>query len=270
MTPTVATVNPLTSPPPKEVPLNKAPLVRVVAQVRFPVNLSIDQKDNVGLFQQAMRDEYPILRQEQASSLAITPQGMIQQPSSQIIWIFMDEAENWQIVLTPTALTLDTSRYSSRSDLIRRWEAILTAFNQFFSPQFTERFGLRYIDRLVGQDLTDVSLLLEPNVVGLLGGDFGSHVHQAMTETLFSLHPDYEHLLARWGKIAAGMTFDPAAILPIPEPSWILDLDMSRTERQNFNIESLVEEAQRFSERIYTFFRWAVTEEFLRRFGGAS
>jgi uncharacterized protein (TIGR04255 family) len=270
MIPTVATFNPLTSPPPEEVPLEKAPLVRVIAQVRFPVNLSVDQKDNVGLFQQAMRDEYPILRQEQTSSLAITPQGMIQQPSSQIIWVFMDEAENWQVVLTPTALTLDTSRYSSRRDFIRRWEVILTAFNRFFAPQFTERFGLRYVDRLVGQDFQDVPLLLEPKVVGLLAGDFGSHVQQTMNETLFSLHPDDEILLARWGKIPAGMTFDPAAILPISEPSWILDLDMSRTERQNFNIESLVEEAQRFSERIYTFFRWAVTEEFLQRFGGES
>jgi uncharacterized protein (TIGR04255 family) len=268
MIPTVATVNPLTSPPPKEVPLDKAPLVRVVAQVRFPINLSVDQKDNVSLFQQAMRDEYPILRQEQ--SMAITPQGIIQPSSQQIVWILTDEAESWQVVLTPTALTLDTSRYSSRSDFIQRWEAILTAFSQFFSPQFTERFGLRYVDRLVGQDLKDVSLLLQPNVVGLLGGNFGSHIHQTMNETLFSLHPDYEQLLARWGKIPAGMTFDPAAILPITEPSWILDLDMSRTERQNFSIESLVEEAQRFSERIYTFFRWAVTEEFLQRFGGAS
>jgi len=66
----------------------------------------------------------------------------------------------------------------------------------------------------------------------------------------------------------AGATFDPNAIEPISEPSWILDLDMSLSKNREFNIEALMSEGQRFAERIYTFFRWAVKDDFLRRFGG--
>ncbi len=36
----------------------------------------------------------------------------------------------------------------------------------------------------------------------------------------------------------------------------------------HFDVEHVVTEAQRYAERIYTLFRWAVTEEFLSRYGG--
>ena len=66
----------------------------------------------------------------------------------------------------------------------------------------------------------------------------------------------------------AGTTFVRDAIEPNAEPSWILDLDMSLSKNREFSIEAMISEAKRFSERIYTFFRWVVTDEFLRRFGG--
>ncbi|MEC4815095.1 MAG: hypothetical protein SAK29_17740, partial [Scytonema sp. PMC 1069.18] len=43
---------------------------------------------------------------------------------------------------------------------------------------------------------------------------------------------------------------------------------MSLLKNREFSIEALMSEAQYFAERIYTFFRWAVEDDFLRRFGG--
>lgn len=37
-----------------------------------------------------------------------------------------------------------------------------------------------------------------------------------------------------------------------------------------FSVDQLAESAGRFAERLYTFFRWAVTDEFLRRYGGTA
>lgn len=68
--------------------------------------------------------------------------------------------------------------------------------------------------------------------------------------------------------IPSHSTFDPNVIEPIDQPSWILDLDMSISEDQEFNVEKILEDTKRFSERIYTFFRWSVTDEFLNYFGG--
>ena len=66
----------------------------------------------------------------------------------------------------------------------------------------------------------------------------------------------------------ANVTFDPYSIEAINEPSWILDLDMSSTKEQSFNIDSLMQKANSFAARLYTFFRWVVNDEFLRRYGG--
>ena len=46
---------PLSGPPPAEVQLPNAPLVRVIAQVRFPQILAIRNPDTVAKLQQAVR-----------------------------------------------------------------------------------------------------------------------------------------------------------------------------------------------------------------------
>lgn len=39
-------------------------------------------------------------------------------------------------------------------------------------------------------------------------------------------------------------------------------------EQHSFDVPTLIGKAQGFAERTYTFFRWAVTDTFLRRYGG--
>ena len=75
-------------------------------------------------------------------------------------------------------------------------------------------------------------------------------------------------VLARWGCLPPGATVDPSAIEPAKEKSWILDLDMFSTTPVPFAVDRVVAEAQRYAERIYTVFRWAVTDDFLARYGG--
>jgi hypothetical protein len=43
---------------------------------------------------------------------------------------------------------------------------------------------------------------------------------------------------------------------------------MSVSKNRDFHVEELMSEAQHFAERIYTFFRWAVEDDFLQRYGG--
>src|SRR5580658_5911796 len=57
--------DPLVAPPPQEVPLAHAPLVRVIAQVRFPLVVAVEQRDFIAPFQETIRARYPVLRQEQ-------------------------------------------------------------------------------------------------------------------------------------------------------------------------------------------------------------
>ncbi len=255
--------NPLTAKPPQEVPLKNAPLVRVIAQVMFSPIVSIEKKDFVGSFQEAIRDKYPILQPQQTHSFAFSPQGIVP-IAPQVTWRFLNTTASWRVSLAPNFVALETTAYLSRSDFLERLQSILTAVNEAFHPD-VQRFGLRYIDRLVGQNLTDISSLVKPEIAGIAAADF---THQTINESLFIMPDGEEKITARWGLIPTGVTFDPDAIEPIAEASWILDLDMSLAKNREFSVEGLIKEGNYFSERLYTFFRWAIQDEFLRRFGG--
>lgn len=81
--------SPLTGPPPTEVPLTDAPLVRVVAQVRFPLVASVEKRDFIGPFQEAIRAEYPVLRPEQSRSFVLGQQELINARAN-TVWRFHD------------------------------------------------------------------------------------------------------------------------------------------------------------------------------------
>ena len=262
----VVNTNPLIAQPPNEVPLTEAPLIRVLAQVRFPPILSIEESSFVAPFQEAIREKYPILQPEQTRGLIFGSQGVVSD-ELQIIWRFADVGGSWRVSLTRNFVTLETVAYSSRSDFLERLENVLVALDVHIKPQIVERFGLRYIDRLVEQDTKDLSKLVRHEVAGIVS-TFGEYVHQAISESLFNLPEGHGQMLARWGILPADTTIDPTAVEPIAQPSWVLDLDMSLSQVREFNVKAIMSEAQQFAERIYTFFRWAVTDDFLRRFGG--
>lgn len=259
--------NPLIAQPPDEVPLKEAPLIRVVAQVRFPANLFIEQSSFVAPFQEAIREKYPILQPEQIRSLVIGTQG-VTQTEPKIVWRFADLQNNWRVSLANNYVALETTSYLSRDDFLKRLENVLAALNVHIKPQIVERFGLRYIDRLVYQNTKELSKLVRHEVAGIVATEVGEYLHQTISESVFNLPEGQAQMFARWGIIPANATIDPAAVEPINQPSWVLDLDMSVSVQRTFSVEALMSEAQQFAQRIYTFFRWTVTDDFLRHFGG--
>jgi uncharacterized protein (TIGR04255 family) len=262
-----ASLDPLLAPPPKEVPLRDAPLVRVIAQVRFPEILSVEQRDFVAPFQEAVRSKYPVLRQEQTQGLLFSPGGLAT-VMPQTAWRFNDVESLWRVSLTPEFLALETTSYTSRSDFFDRLKAVVEALGEHIEPGQVDRLGIRYIDRITGDAVDDIARLVRPEVRGISGTIAATHAELALSESRFNL-PD-ARVLARWGCLPAGATVDLAAIEPATEKSWILDLDMCSTAPMPFDIERVITEAQRYAKRIYTLFRWAVTEEFLVRYGGSS
>lgn len=261
--------NPLTALPPIEVPLKEAPLVRVIAQVRFPTILSIGESSFVASFQEKIRLQYPTLHSEQMQSWVIGPQG-IEPATPSIVWRFIDKSGNWRVSLASNFVVLETTDYTSRKNFLERLKEILLATDCHIKPQLTERLGLRYIARLVGQDVDNLTDLVRPEVSGVLSSGMARYAQQAISDSLFTLPDERSQIHTRWGRLPPNTTTDTGAIEPIAEPSWILDLDMFMpvTESSAFDVESIMIDANRFAERLYTFFRWSVTDNFLRRFGG--
>lgn len=259
------TTNPLEAPPPAEVPLCDAPLVRVIAQFRFPEVLSVEQREFVAPFQEAIRKTYPVLRQEQTHGILLSPSGAAP-AKPQIAWRFSDTEGHWRVSLTPEFLAVETTKYVSRSDFFGRLKLLAEALNEHIEPSQLDRLGVRYIDRITGDAVDDIAKLIRPEVRGITGTIAATHAVHAVSESMFEL-PN-ARVLARWGCLPPGATVDPAAIEPASEKSWILDLDMFSAAPMPFVVDHVVVEAQRYAERIYTIFRWAVTDDFLLRYGG--
>jgi uncharacterized protein (TIGR04255 family) len=263
--------NPLVALPPKEVPLEKAPLVRVIAQVRFPSILSIGEASFVAAFQEHIRRQYPILQPEQTRSFFFGDQGLESTSPTSMVWRFIDKTEKWRVSLASNFVTLETTDYLSRADFLQRFKEILIATDTHIKPQVFERLGLRYIARLIGQDVDQLTRFLRPEVSGVLASEIAVHAEQSINDSFFTLPDQLSQIHSRWGRFPANVTIDPTAIEPVPESSWVIDLDMFTTpfvEVKAFEVEPMMNDAQSFAERLYTFFRWAVTKDFLLHFGG--
>ncbi len=260
---------PLRGSPPEEIPLDAAPLVRVIAQVRYPLIASVETAGFIGPFQEAIRDEYPVLRPEKSRNVVLGPKDAIS-TRYDVLWRFHDESETWRVTLAPGFLAIETSRYTSRNDFLDRLRRVLTELHAHVNPRTVDRLGVRYIDRIVGRNLSDLPQLVRPEMAGILATPLAKDAQQLIAEALFRLPEGEDQLRARWASVPAGSTVDPAAVDPIDEPSWILDLDAFSQEFGAFEVESIGARARTLAERIYSFFRWVVTDEFHRRHGGRS
>jgi uncharacterized protein (TIGR04255 family) len=262
----------LTGPPPAEVPLPRAPLARVIAQVRFAPILAIRNPDIVAKFQEAIRGAYPILSEDRIHRIVMASAG-IPDVREGVIWRFSDgEKRQWRASLSVDFVALETSAYLSRQDFLARLGGILAALEGAFNPAEAQRLGLRYIDRLTGDAVTHIAELIRPKVLGILQPNkeppskLGESVLHLLTEA--QLLAEEGRIQARWGRLPENVTYDPDSLEPIGEASWVLDLDMFTPGPQKFATNELLATATGFAERIYSVFREMVTDEFLKFYGG--
>jgi uncharacterized protein (TIGR04255 family) len=260
---------PLHGPSPPEVPLPNAPLVSVIAQVRFPTLLSVGIPQRVASFQEAIRDRYPHLqRQNTVMVMPGTTNPAGESGGAVVIhWRFGDEAAafKWRVTLSEDFIALETRAYESRQNFMERLETVLHTLEETLAPTHMTRFGMRYIDQIKGEPIKDIEKLLRKEVLGVVPCA-GPEARQVITE--FAAPAEPGELLARWGRLPANMTVDPNLLPPTGEDSWLIDLDVSTTGQSAFEAKGIVETARRAAERVYAVFRWMVTEEFLRAYGG--
>lgn len=259
---------PLGGPPPAELPLSKAPLERVVAQIRFPVILKIEDKSVVSKFQEATCADYPILRELSNQSVRIE-MGLNNAPTVvpviSRIWQFSDAPGAWKISLAADALTIETTSYHSRDDLLLRWSTVLNAMEGVFHPSLIERIGVRYVDRIVGGDFARFDSFMATRLMGTAFSELKSRLKSSLHEAVFDVEEG--NLLLRWGVMPPGMTPDPGAIAPTGSNSFVLDIDVWSATQRAYSTNALGASFRQLMERAYSVFRFAVTDEFLQAYG---
>jgi uncharacterized protein (TIGR04255 family) len=129
----------------------KAPLIQVICQFRFPRLLSIEAQPPAP-FQERIRRTFPLFEQGAASSLpqmpALPPEVM-QFLGTQITgarYQFSTEDQNSTVTLTSETLSYSTKVYTQWEEFRARFEEPLGAFIELYTPPFFSRVGLRYVD----------------------------------------------------------------------------------------------------------------------------
>lgn len=265
-------IQPLAGPSPQEIPLPRAPLERVIFQVKFPSILAIGNPDRVATFQEAIRDQYPHLLEEAVQNVTIEMVGAPRLSQSKI-WRFMDRKDRhgWRISLGVEFLAVETTAYLSRSQFIERISLILESLQEAFKPAQAERIGLRYINRIKDDALGEVENILQPGVLGILQpqdgsvGRLGGAALQVLTEA--QLMAAEGRVQLRWGSLPPNTSYDPESVAPIRDRSWVLDLDMYVMSQKKFAAGEISETVRSFAARLYEVFRSMVQERFLKHYG---
>lgn len=251
-----------------EVTLPHSPLIRVIAQVRFPPVASLANQEFIAPFQEKLRHDYPILRKEQELSLVIGPSGAATQPTNGVVWRLAEKEGVWRLSLGANFLSLETTGYSDLPEFAGRFVVALEAFAELARPVIYDRLGLRFVNRVYGNDrLSRLPKLVRPELLGFLGVNVGSAtITNSVIQTQFDLQG--MGLLVRAVQLPKDSIFDPAVVTPISEPSWILDLDAFTPKPQDFDVKQIADLLRHLAARCYRLFRWSVTDQFVVECGG--
>lgn len=263
--------DPLFGADPAEIPLPAAPLVTVLAQVRFPEIISIQQKPFIAAFQELVRSDYPILSDEVLKTVAFNEQVGTVASSDEVIWRFVDASAGWRLTLTSTFLTLETRRYTSRADFSERFDKVIRALEEAVKPTHVTRVGIRYVDRVPLKDGQSFDGMLRDEMMGIPGTVLGRNVVHSISEIVCNVKEG--QMLARWGMLPPRGSHDPEAMPPVKDASWFLDLDTFINHQSSpvpFDASVIRANVLDLAARSYAFFRWAVTERFLQSFGGVT
>ena len=259
-------ISPFVGEAPKEIPLPKAPLVRVVAQIRFPRLLALRSDLTVAPFQEKIRGRYPALVEEKIHAFQF-PVGMPLESHEVKIWRFSDMGDTWRVSLGPDFMALESMKYTSRTDFIDRLAEVVDALATTVDPKYALRIGVRYVSRVVSPEISNIGKMIIPEVLGV-GGVAAFREAQSVLVTEAILKVTEGESRVRYGFMPINATHEPEVMPPVNEASWMCDVDTSVDGSMEFSKAVLKPLSLSLSVRCYSVFRALVTDEFLSSYGG--
>lgn len=249
----------------EDVRLTRSPLESVFAQITFPVQLDYENADVVAALQRNLQDDYPILRESQSVDVVVNSNEVSSTPRK--FWRFHAADHQRHISLGTTFLALDVANYKSRIEFVSDFEKLLRQLVEVGAPARIDRLGVRYVNRLSGADITPEALArsIRSSALGALelADVDGSKWEFVAGQAVAVLTSDDANLQARWGRCPADQGFAPG-IRSVIEDSWLIDIDCFVADSRPFSVEESIGEIERYCKAAYSFFRWVVTDEFIK------
>lgn len=245
-------------------PLSRAPLARVLCQIRWNRLSKFELNDIADRVAQIIGDDYPLRDAQQEMEFVLSPSGVSQQTAG-TIHRFQTADRAWTVSLGQQFLTVDTTKYEGHEDFVKRLTTVFSALTRTVTIPFLTWVGYRYINHLA--EATDVENLRDLFVEGVLGGLAQGDARDLRRTVSESVYGDdgANFLLVRSALLEPGMILEPT-LPPVDGKSWILDLDSYREDVKGIPLEGLAQLTTDLSARAAKHFRSVITNEFVRRF----
>lgn len=204
--------------------LEGAPLVQVVAQVRFNSQSALSTHAGAIRFQESIVDAYPRLLAEAQATITAAPGNVSSASIPQ--WRLTDLQARWSCVLGPEHVSIETNAYSTWEVLRGRLVDVLEVLTDVAAPRVRERIGLRYINHISpGQDGTYTGRI-NPSLLGV------TETHGWREQLMVSLSQTVvqegtAQLAVRYGRGHGATGF--------PENAFVVDIDCGDETPKKFD-----------------------------------
>lgn len=172
------------------VEFQKNPIIEVIAQVRFPTDLAIQEGLPV-ILQKKLSKDFPLLEIQQGNTFEVTlePQaiGEVKRSFAPAVYNMTSVDKTKRISLSSDFFAITFSKYSSWEEFIKTWEDAFNLFMEQYKPNILTRFGLRYRNlvnkKSLGLASEPWSELIHNTSIGHLYGDL---LEQPIEEDILS------------------------------------------------------------------------------------
>lgn len=261
--------DPFSGPPPDEVMLDPNPLARVLAQVRFPTILVMEQQDYVAPIQEELRTRFPRFERIDGGQVNVELREGVPSVSEtkQVHWRMTSEDHMMSLTIGRDMATLVTQAYQSRSAFVSTFVEVLGVLKARARPAFIQHASMRYVNRLPAAFVDANTARIPDYARGFARAEWSELVAHSIAETQLRL-PEGD-MLVRCGIVPPDATFDPSIVEPSSERSWILDLDIATREERPFDTGSLEAHFHSLAARSYAVFRAMIGDAIIRATGAA-
>jgi uncharacterized protein (TIGR04255 family) len=228
--------------------LADSPLQQVIAQVRFGSQSVLGTQGGAGAVHDSLSDMYPRLLTEQQQVVTMTPSGttLVSVPQYRITNL----EGSWSVVVGTEQLTVETSKYSTWTELRTRLEAALKAVGDVVQLRVRERAGLRYINH-IKSDNGSFNRRVLPELLGPAGYEDWRGSLTSFLSQITAMDEDGQMILR-----VGVPTQEPGA------PVFLLDIDCFNEQPREFNLKETLEYFDQLNDASYRCFCWCVPSEY--------
>lgn len=227
--------------------IDHAPLVKVIAQVRFDGQSVLSTHDGVSQFREQLRHRYPRLLSEQQQTFTAGPGGISSTAVPQ--WRLTDLSGEWSCIVGPEQLALETMQYSKWADMRDRIEEALGSLDEVGQLQVRERVGLRYVNHVQPGEDGSFSTQVSRDLLGLAG----------QPSWMDALTASLSQTVARDGSAQLALRYGTGVGVIDPSSLFVIDIDCADEQPAKYDQTAILSCFDTFNDVAYRCFRACVT-----------